>query len=221
MAWSDWVRGKAQDVRGVTAVQRVDHETLRIARAVGPNVVVFCPDLPRGATLAEEVAQSWLERTPDGDFAAFAPTWTAEGAYELLRSRNVAVGTFGDLSVALRSETSIHTYVPRLAGYIERRLRAHPQVECLQWNSHLTYRVLCRAGRGDLRVVFGEPYEVSADWVVEQVEAIPFPLNAVVTSNPNCRRIADAALRAGRNAGVRVLTMGEFLRALHEPWPAD
>lgn len=221
MTWSEWVHSKALGVRRVTAVQRIDDETLRVTRTVGPDVVVFCPDSPRGAILTEEVAQNWLERTPDGDFAAFAPTCTAEGAYELLRANGIAVGTFGDLSAALEGETNVSSHLPRLAGYIERRLRTHHQVEDIQWNSHLIYRVLCKAGRGDLRAAFGEPYEVSADWVLQRVEASVFPLDAVVTSNPNCSRIAATASAVGRNAGVRVLTMSEFLSALHRPWPAD
>jgi len=218
MAWSDWVESKVRGLRGVTGVEHVGPQTLRIARSGRPDVVVFCPRSSGGAVLTQEAAQEWLDRTPDADFAALPPMCAAEGAYELLRDRGIAVGTFGDLAAAVERTHDVHTYTPRLASYIEQRLRTHSQVEGLQWNGHLIYRVLRSAALGDVRTAFGEPYEVSADWVLDRVDKSPYPLDAVVTSNPNCKGIADPALAAGHNAGVRVLTMQEFLGALHRTW---
>ncbi|OEE57651.1 hypothetical protein [Vibrio splendidus] len=133
---------------------------------------------------------------------------------QLGSSAGFAVGGLGDLFSAL-NDRDISTYISAEMSFIIRGLSQHTKVTGLERLDNRRFRVQ-RAGLDSVTILALNDYDFTAESVRSGIEKY-VEFDAILTSNPNCRRTGNCEMVA-ESAGVRILSWGELLGQLNRAW---
>lgn len=222
MTLRDWIASKLPSEHGYrTNVSKVEYicvHGLRVHRNGLPPVDVYCAEPDAEHAFTTTCLSEALAEMPDAEFVVVVRRAVAADAYPAADKLQVGLGGLGTLRGALLLD-DVPGYRSSNQEYVEARLRRNRHVTGLFRQGYEAYEIERENGLRSLVVVTLNPYEVTQEEAYSLLdEHSHVRVDALVTTNPNCRGISAATTRAAANAGTRILTLADFLSALGEEW---
>lgn len=194
---------------------------IHVTRSGRPDAYAYCPDgSDTEAFTPEDLDQALLE-IPGLEFVVVVRRAVANDTYDHADQKKVAIGAVGDLKSAIHSLDDIATFRSREDKYIRSRLDGTFNVTNYRRRGPTTYEIHRTGSLRTLTVAMVDDYEMTADQVYSVVAAHRgIALDAIITTNPSCRGLAQPAQDAADNASTVLHTFNDFLRSLRDPWTA-
>ncbi len=220
--WVAKVLGEDDDFgsRSAVTVAVVGQHELRVARQAKADVAVYCADTSDSEPFAPEDLDAAISEVPDLHFVVVVKRAIAAETYARADEIGVPIGGVNSLRSAL-SLDNVSQFRGREDAYVRSRLDVSAAVAGYRRLGETTYEIHRTGGLRDLTVAMIEPYELTSDHAYELLKKQDsVTLDAIVTTNPNCRGFSAATLDAVANAGTTILTFSDFLKSLGDPWDA-
>lgn len=208
---TEWVAGNLRVTKGVSKVEVLADQVLRISRnKYGPFVAGIV-----SATCVEADTIRMLVKSDLGvEIIANVPKesyWTG-GAIKLAHDNNIATGAYGDILRVIDLQ-DVRAFQSKETEFVERGLRQHDRIISFERVSDRLYRI-SRNGSADLTVAMLNEYELTADHVrTARVRYGPFAV--LVITNPYGRATSSAEA-AAQTLGATILKWGPFLGYLNK-----
>lgn len=223
MTMRDWAMDKLyEDEYGTrTNVRSVDREGehgLVVSRADLRMARLYCAESSTEPFRPTDLQEALVEM-PALEFVVVIKRAIANDTYTHADARDVGIGGLNALLQALRTEDDIGAYRSKNHQFVQSRLSANKYVATWRRRGYDAYEVERPRGLRSLVVVTINPYEVTQEQAYRLInQHAELDLEAIVTTNPNCRGFSSATLEAVANAGVRIMTFSDFLGSLGEEW---
>lgn len=207
---TEWVAGNLRKARGISGVEILSDQALRICREryatfVAGVVSERCVEVEDIKTLvASGLGVEIIANVPKDSF------WTGK-ALQLAIDNDIATGAYGDLLRVIDCQ-DVRSFRSKETEFIERGLRQHDRISRFDRVHDRLYR-LHRIGLPDLTVVMLNEYEMTADHLRVARDRYGVFSVAVIT-NPN-GRCTGSAEQVAKGLGVQVLNWGEFFGRLN------
>jgi hypothetical protein len=208
---SEWVAGNLRKAKGVSKVEVLSDQVLRVSRTkydpfVAGIVSAKCVEMDTVRTLVNgKLCVEIIANVPKEAY------WTG-GALRLAHDNNIATGCYSDLLRVIDLQ-DVRAFQPRETEFVERCLRQHDRISSFERVHDRLYRI-SRNGLPDLTVAMLNEYELTADHLRTARDRYGQFSVAVIT-NPNGRGTNSAA-EAAQTMGVEILKWGPFLGRLNE-----
>jgi hypothetical protein len=211
-----WVVGKLTDAY---AVDLEGEHGLRIERGARPTALVYCAETNENDRFtADDLDAAWQDM-PGVQFVVLVKRDAANEAYELAEKRGICISGFSELKSALAKDFNIAEHLSREQAHLRGRLEKNRHVCGMRRRGKSAYEISRKGVLSTLNVVTITHYELTSDSVYELLdENDGIDVDAIVTTNPNCRGFAREALDAGNYAGIRILTLHGLLDSLGDTW---
>ncbi|CAJ1853169.1 hypothetical protein [Aeromonas jandaei] len=211
MSLNSWCIEKLNNHDKVEHVEEIDANLLKITNHRGDEFIVFTKSEDR-STL-DSVAGIDVERLDF--FLNIKKDAYIDGQLLALASRaQFAVGGLSDIYSALNNR-NISDYISAEISFIIRGLEQHNRVTSVDRLDNRRFRIQ-RAGLNSVIVLALNDYDFSAESVRSGIDKYG-EFDAILTSNPNCRRTGNCEMAAA-SAGVRILSWRELLGQLNRVW---
>lgn len=223
MTLRDWTRGRLTvDLdglhTGVLKVLPVGSRGLSATRKDKPPAYVYCPEAGPEPLTPNDLDDA-IQEMGELEFVVVTRRPIANATYAHADDLGVVVGGLGALHAALRICDDVGTYKSKNHEFVHSRLSGNRHVADWQRVGYDAYAI---DRPGDLRtllIITLNPYEVTQEEAYSLINAHPeVDIDALVTTNPNCRGFSMATLEAVSHAGVEIRTFRGFLSSLEEPW---
>ncbi|MFP9135354.1 hypothetical protein ACLKZ7_20375 [Shewanella algae] len=211
MSLNSWCIEKLNNHDKVECVEEIGDNLLKITNNEGDEFFVYTKSEDRSTI--ESVEGVDVEQL---DFLLnIKKDAYVDGQLLDLASRTqFAVGGLGDIFSALNGR-NISGYISAEMSFIIRGLQQHTRVTGLERLDNRRFRIQ-RADLDSVVVLALNDYDFSAESVRSGIEKYG-EFDAILTSNPNCRRTGNCEMAAA-SAGVRILSWGELLDQLNRAW---
>lgn len=198
----------------------VGRHELRVARPSKSDVAVYCADASDTEPFTPDDLDVAIAEVPALDFVVVVKRAIAAETYAHADEVGIPIGSVASLRSAL-SLDNVSRFRGREDAYVRSRLEVNAAVVGYRRLGATTYEIHRTGGLRDLTVAMIEPYELTADHAYALLmNHHGITLDAIVTTNPNCRGFSAATLEAVANAGTTILTFSDFLTSLRDPWDA-
>ncbi|EHR0921367.1 hypothetical protein KS884_004579 [Vibrio parahaemolyticus] len=211
MSLNSWCIEKLNGHDKVESVTELEDGLIQITNVKGDDFIVFVKSEER-STL-ESVSGVDIEQL-DFLLNIKKDAYIDGQLLELGSSAGFAVGGLGDIFSAL-NDRDISTYISAEMSFIIRGLSQHTRVTGLERLDNRRFRIQ-RAGLDSVIILALNDYDFTAESVRSGIERY-VEFDAILTSNPNCRRTGNCEI-AAESAGVRILSWGELLGQLNRAW---
>ncbi|KFU75414.1 hypothetical protein SAMN04489729_6992 [Amycolatopsis lurida] len=215
----DWVVQKLRDDKRV--VTPVSDHGLVVTRPGRPNAVAYCCDRSTIRDIDANVVFRVLHELPQTQMIItfLSSQLSYPDAYDLTSKRGIYIGTFGDLNGALHDRDDIGTYQHREEKYLRTRMSTSRAVTRVLRKGHRAW-LLQRLGRlRPLTIITSDEYEVTdRDFTTALDQHPTLAPDAFIATSPNAQGFSDRVSATARDAGIKLLTMNDFVRTLREPW---
>lgn len=217
MTIRDWVVDKVK--RAGFDVELAGDKGFVVSRGNRAKAHVYCPDASDAEPFTPDDLQDAMKEVPNLQFVAAVRRRVANDTYTVADEADVAIGGLYALKAALEEDFNVSHYKTNEQRYVQRRLDGNGQVKSWRRVGENAYEIVRKGGLGDLTIVTIQPYELTSDEVYDLLaQHDGIDVDAIVTTNPNCRGFAPSTLDAVSNAGTEIWTFGDFLGSLREPW---
>jgi hypothetical protein len=207
---SEWVAGNLRKATGVSNVEVLSDQVLRVSRREYDPFVAGI--VSRKCVEADTIRR--LVKSKFGvEIIANIPKesyWTG-GALRLAHDNDIASGAYGDLFRVIDVE-AVRAFQPKETEFVERGLRQHDRVSSFERVYDRLYRI-SRNGWPDLDVAMLNEYELSADHLRTARDWYG-QFSVIVITNPNGRATSSAEETA-QTMGVEILKWGPFFGRLN------
>ncbi|MDC5754731.1 hypothetical protein OPW41_13180 [Vibrio europaeus] len=211
MSLNSWCIEKLSGHDKVESVVDLGDSLLQITNVKGDDFIVLVKSEER-STL-ESVSEVDIEQL-DFLLNIKKDAYIEGQLLELSSSAGFAVGGLGDIFSAL-NDRGISNYVSAEMSFIIRGLSQHTRVTGLERLDNRRFRIQ-RAGLDSVTILALNDYDFTAESVRSGIEKYG-EFDAILTSNPNCRRTGNCEM-AAESAGVRIFSWGELLGQLNRAW---
>ncbi|MFT6908641.1 MAG: hypothetical protein ACJAS1_005344 [Oleiphilaceae bacterium] len=211
MSLNSWCIEKLNNHDKVEVIEEVEDNLLKITNDKGDEFFVYTKSEDRSTI--ESVADLDVEQL-DFLLNIKKDAYVDGQLLDLASSAQFAVGGLGDIFSAL-NDRNISGYVSAEVSFIIRGLQQHTRVTGLERLDNRRFRIQ-RAGLDSVVVLALNDYDFTAESVRSGIEKYG-KFDAILTSNPNCRRTGNCEMAAA-SAGVRILSWGELLGQLNRAW---
>jgi hypothetical protein len=207
---SEWVADNLRKARGVSKVELLSDQVLRVSRTkydpyVAGIVSAKCVEVDTVRTLVNgNLSVEIIANVPKESY------WTG-GALRLARDNNIATGCYGDLLRVIDLQ-DVRAFQPKETEFVERCLRQHNRISSFERVHDRLYRI-SRNGLPDLTVAMLNEYELTADHLRTARDWYG-QFSVVAITNPN-GRVTDSAAEVAQTMGVEILEWGPLLGRLH------
>lgn len=208
---SKWVAANLTKAEGVTKVEVLSDQVLRVSRIkydpfVAGIVSAKCVEVDTvEALVMSELGVEIITNVPKESY------WTG-GALSLAHDSNIATGSYGDLLRVIRLE-NVRDFQPSETAFVERGLRQHGRISSFKRVFDRICRIT-RDGLPDLTVAMLNEYELTADHLRTARDRYGAFTIAVIT-NPNGKATGSAA-EVAETMGVEILNWGPFFGRLNK-----
>lgn len=211
MSLNSWCIEKLNNHDKVEFVEEVRDNLLKITNDKGDEFLVYAKSEDRSTIESVEGVD-----VDELDFLLNIKkdAYVDRQLLDLASSARFAVGGLGDIFSALNSR-NISDYISSEISFIIRGLQQHIRVTGLERLDNRRFRIQ-REVLDSVVVLALNDYDLSADSVRSGIEKYG-EFDAILTSNPNCRRTGNCEMAAA-SAGVRILSWGEMLGQLNRAW---
>lgn len=217
MTIRDWVVEKVEEAG--YAVELIGDNGFVVVRGNRPEAHVYCPDASDTEPFAPHHLDEAMEEMMELQFIAAVKRRVANETYTLADDERVAIGGLNALKSALVECFNVGDYGSKEQRLVQGRLEGSAQVSAWRRVGESAYEISRKGGLRHLKVVTIQPYELTSDEVYELLsQHDDLTVDAIVTTNPNCRGFAPSTLDAVGNAGTAIMTLRDFLGSLREPW---
>ncbi|WP_421183536.1 hypothetical protein [Aeromonas enteropelogenes] len=211
MNLNSWCIEKLNNHDKVERVEEVGDNLLKITNNRGDEFIVFTKSEDR-STL-DSVAGIDVEQLDF--FLNIKKDAYIDGQLLALASNaQFAVGGLSDIYSALNVR-NISDYISAEISFIIRGLEQHTRVTSVERLDNRRFRIQ-RVGLNSVVVLALNDYDFSAESVRSGIDKYG-EFDAILTSNPNCRRTGNCEMAAA-SAGVRILSWRELLGQLNRVW---
>lgn len=208
---SEWVAGNLRSAEGVSNVELLSDQVLRVSRSEHDP---FVAGIVSATSVEADTVRPLMTSNFGVEIIANVPKesyWTG-GALRLARDNNIATGAYGDLLRAIRLP-DVRAFQPKETEFVERCLRQHHRISNFERVHDRLYRI-SRDGLPDLTVAMLNEYELTANHLRTARERYGRFSVAVIT-NPNGKSTSSSD-EAAHNMGCEVLKWGPFLTRLNK-----
>jgi hypothetical protein len=208
---SEWVAGNLRKAEGVSKVDILSDQVLRVSRSkydpfVAGIVSAKCVEADTVRALVNpELGVQIIANVPKESY------WTGV-ALRLAHDNNVATGSYGDLLRVIDLQ-EVRAFQPKETEFVERGLRQHDRISSFERVYDRLYRI-SRSGLPDLTVAMLNEYELTADHLRTARDRYGQFSVAVIT-NPNGQATSSSE-EAAQTMGVEILKWGPFLGRLNK-----
>lgn len=207
-------------VRVANTAAVVGTHELRVTRPAKSDVVVYCADASDTELFTPGDFDAAIAEVPNLEFVVVVKRVIAAETYAHADEAGIPIGGVGSLRSAL-SLDNVSRFRGREDTYVRSRLDVNASVAGYRRLGPTTYEIHRTGELRNLTVSMIEPYELTADHAYALLNKhAGITLDAIVTTNPNCRGFSAATLSAVANAGTTILTFSDFLDSLGDPWNA-
>lgn len=225
MTLRDWIGDRLHEDEhgrptGVAKVIAEGPHSLKATREALPPAYIYCAEANGAQAFTPADLENAMGELPDVQFIVVTRARTVVGStYTSADELGIAVGGLSALHFALRSLPDIGSYRSKNHEYVQQRLSTHRIIECWRRVGYDAYEIERTGGLRNLVIITMTPYEVTQYEVYRLLEEHPdVDIDALVTTNPNCRGFSRATLEAVSHAGVEIMTLDDFMFSLREPW---
>lgn len=211
MSLNSWCIEKLNNHDKVECVEDVGDNLLKIINDEGDEFIVFTKSEDRStidSVTGVDVEQLDFLLNIKKDAYIDGPL------LKLASSAQFAIGGLGDIFSALNGR-NISGYISAEMSFIIRGLSQHTRVTGLERLDNRRFRIQ-RTGLHSVTILALNDYDFTAESVRSGIEKYG-DFDAILTSNPNCRRTGNCEMAAA-SAGVRILSWGELLGQLNRRW---
>jgi hypothetical protein len=208
---SEWVAGSLRKAKGVSKVEVLSDQVLRVSRSKHDP---FVAGIVSAKCVEADTVRSLVKSKLGVEIIANVPKesyWTG-GALRLAHDNNIATGAYGDLLRVIDLQ-DVRAFQPKETEFVERGLRQHDRISSFERAHDRLYRI-SRNGLPDLTVAMLNEYELTADYLRTARDRYGQFSVAVIT-DPNGRATRSAE-EAARTIGVEILKWGLFLGRLNK-----
>ncbi len=208
---SEWVAGNLRKAKGVSKVEVLSDQVLRVSRC---KYDPFVAGIVSAKCVEADTVSTLVKSKPDVEIIANVPkeSYWAGDALRLAHDNNIATGAYGDLLRVIDLQ-DVRAFQPKETEFVERGLRQHDRISTFEREYDRLYRI-SRNGLPDLKVAMLNEYELTADHLRTARDRYGQFSVAVIT-NPNGRATSSAE-EAAQTTGVEILNWGPFLGRLNK-----
>lgn len=190
---------------------------IHVTRGSMPAVHVGCVE-PGPASFSLVDLQDALESRPRPEFLVVIKREVDNAVYESAERAAVPVSGLAELKAALHLDWDVREHLDKEESYLRSRLRRVSSVEGVRRRGYRAYTV-DRVDRPPVTFVGVSEYEFTADEVHNILDRYQdVQLDALVSTNPNCRGFSRASREACREARIPLFTLNDFLQELESAW---
>ncbi|UJW32707.1 hypothetical protein L3Q67_02635 [Saccharothrix sp. AJ9571] len=214
----DWVVQQLREDEHV--VVPIGDNGLAVSRPGRPDAVAYCCERSTIKIVTTAVVARALIDLPQTQMVlVFLSQQIHTDTYEFAGDHGLAIGTLGNLHGALHSCDNIGTYQDREEAYVRRRMASLRAVTRVRRKGHSAW-VLERPGKlRSITIVTSDAYEVTdLEFTNALNQYSTLAPDAFVATSPIVRGFSDRVSATARDAGIKLLTMNDFVRTLREPW---
>jgi hypothetical protein len=207
---SEWVAGNLREAEGVSKVEVLSDQVLRVSRS---EYDPFVAGIVSAKCVKPDTVWPLVKSDLRVEIIANVPKesyWTGE-ALRLAHDHNIATGAYGDLLRVIDIE-DVRGFQPKEIQFVERGLRQHHRISSFERIHDRLYRI-SRNDLPDFAVAMLNEYELTADHLRTARDRYGQFSVAVIT-NPNGKAMSSAK-EAARSMGVEILKWGPFLGRLN------
>ncbi len=209
---TEWVASNLRNSEGVSTVERLSDQLLRISRSVYHP---FVAGIVSAMRVEADTVMSLVGSKLEVEIIANVPKesyWTG-GALKLAQNNNIATASYGDLFRVINLP-DVRAFKSKETEFVERGLRQHNRISSFDRVHDRLYRI-SRDHLDDLTVVMLNEYELTADHLRTARERYGQFSIAVIT-NPNGRPTSSAE-EVAQTMGAEILKWGPFFGRLNQP----
>ena len=219
MTVRDWVISEFRNDGRVIAP--VGEHGVVVSRAGRPDAVAYCCDYATTTTVSAQTVTHALHELPDTKMIIvfLSRQLVDPDAYDLALDCGVCLDTFGGFTTAVRDYDDISRFQHREEKYLRRRIGATGAVTAVLRKGHRAWRLERVNGLRPLTIITDDKYETTDHEVVRALDRYPkLTPDAFVNTNPSTSGFSGRVVTTTRNAGLRLLTLADFLSVLRDPW---
>jgi hypothetical protein len=208
---SEWVAGNLRKAKGVSKVEVLSDQVLRVSRS---KYAPFVAGIVSAKCVEADTVRTLVKSKLGVEIIANVPKesyWTG-GALRLAHGNNIATGAYGDLLRVIDLQ-DVRAFQPKETEFVERGLRQHNRISSFERVYDRLYRI-SRNGLPDLTVAMLNEYELTADHLRTARDRYGQFSVAVIT-DPNGRATSSAE-EAAQTMGVEILKWGPFFGRLNK-----
>lgn len=211
MSLNSWCLEKLNNHDKVESVEEVGENLLKVINDKGDEFIIFTKS--EDHSTIESVAGVDVERL-DFLLNIKKDAYIDGQLLQLATSAQFGIGGLADIFSALNGRT-ISAYISSEMSFIMRGLLQHTRVIDLERLDNRRFRIE-RVGLDSVVILALNDYDFTADSVRSGIEKYG-EFDAILTSNPNCRRTGNCQM-AAYSASVKILSWGELLGQLNRAW---
>ncbi|WP_216215715.1 hypothetical protein [Amycolatopsis aidingensis] len=219
MTVRDWVISEFR--KDGRVIEPVGEHGVVASRTGRPDAVAYCCETTTITTVTAQVVSQALYEVPDTKMIIvfLSRQLVDPDAYDHARERGVCLDTFGGFITAVDDYDDISRYRHREEKYLRRRLAATRAVTTVLRKGHRAWRLERVDGLRPLTIITDDKYETTDHEVTTALNRYPkLTPDAFVNTNPSTRGFSGRVVATTRNAGIRLLTLPDFLDAIRHPW---
>jgi hypothetical protein len=208
---TEWVAGNLRKARGVSEVDVLSDQVLRVSRG---KYDPFVAGIVSAKCVEIDAVKPLVKSNLGVEIIANVPKescWTG-AALRLAHDNNIATGAYGDLLRVIDLQ-DVRAFQPKETQFVERGLRQHNRISSFERVYDRLYRI-SRNGLPDLTVAMLNEYELTADHLRTARDRYGQFSVAVITDSNG--RATSSAEEAGQTMGVEILKWGAFFGRLNK-----
>lgn len=211
MSLSSWCLSKISEHDKVESTRLTNNEIINITHKNGNNFNV-------AAVSTEHMTLETIGTIDitNLDFLLNIKTdaYTDGNVYALAKSATFGIGGLGDVYRAL-NQGVMATYLDPEMKFIIRGLHQHRCVLKIERLDNRRFYIE-RNGLNSVTILALNDYDLTGESVRHGIEVFK-KFDAILTSNPNCRR-SNSSETAAYNTGVKILSWGQLMGQLNRNW---
>ncbi|MCD9526948.1 hypothetical protein [Photobacterium carnosum] len=211
MSLNSWCLEKLNNHDKVKSVEEVGDNLLKVINDKDDEFIIFTKSEDRSTI--ESVAGVDVERL-DFLLNIKKDAYVDGQLLQLASSAQFGIGGLSDIFSAF-NDRNISCYISSEMYFIIRGLVQHTKVINFERLDNRRFRI-DRVGLDSVVILALNDYDFTADSVRSGIEKYG-SFEAILTSNPNCRRTGNCQMAAD-SAGIKILSWGELLGQLNRAW---
>jgi hypothetical protein len=212
-SWSGkWVQDKIKNHNKISSIELISSNSLFVINNNGNRYRIAT--MSRKQIYSKDLEDILGRQNVDFVLNVFKEPLISGDALKFAEDKNFAIGGLGDLVRAL-NDYDISTYINPEVAFILRGLRQHTKVTNVARLDNRRYQIE-RIELSTIIILALNDYDLTAESVRGAIDKFS-NFDAILTSNPNCRRSSNSIM-AAKSAGVKILSWGELMGDLHRRW---
>lgn len=189
-----------------------------VTRDGRPDAIAFCAP-PGEAPFNVEDLHHALDEVPGAGMIVITRRTVDPAVYQRAKDLHVSIDTFGAYRRAVEDYDDIALYEHPEVRYFERRVYATQVVSSMVRLGHRAWCIERLNSLPRLTIATHEAYELTNAAFADTLNRYPtLKLDAVIATNPNTQGFGGSVAASAGHAGVRILTVNDFLSRIRVPW---